>query len=252
MKILKYQKTKANEYKIITDKDEYKLYDDIIIKHELLLKKEISEKEFTNILNKNNMLKSYYSALKIVSLKMRSEVELKSLLKKKGYNTKEIDYAIDKLNKEGYLNHAKYIEAYIHDMLSLYLVGESKILNDLIKLGFNEQEILPFLNKVDKSIYLEKINKYVNKKIKSNKRSVNEFKKRTLTELLNKGFKKEDIVTILDNIEMEENKQEVEKLINKLYYKYINKYDFNTTKLKIKSYLYQKGYVDIDIDNFLN
>jgi len=35
-------------------------------------------------------------------------------------------------------------------MLSLYLVGESKILNDLIKLGFNEQEILPFLNKVDK------------------------------------------------------------------------------------------------------
>jgi len=97
---------------------------------------------------------------------MRSEVELKSLLKKKGYNTKEIDYAIDKLNKEGYLNHAKYIEAYIHDMLSLYLVGESKILNDLIKLGFNEQEILPFLNKVDKSIYLEKINKYVNKKIK--------------------------------------------------------------------------------------
>ena len=44
MKILKYKKIKGNEYKIITDKEEYKLYDDIIIKHELLLKKEINKK----------------------------------------------------------------------------------------------------------------------------------------------------------------------------------------------------------------
>ncbi len=131
MKILKYQKTKNNEYKITTDKEDYKLYDDIIIKYELLLKKEISEKEFTEILNENNMLKSYYTALKLVSIKLRSEVELKALLKKKGYNLKEINYAINKLVNEGYLNHEVYINAYIHDMLNLYLVGERKILNDM-------------------------------------------------------------------------------------------------------------------------
>ena len=41
MKILKYKKGKKNEYKIMTDEGEYILYDDIIIKYELLLKKEI-------------------------------------------------------------------------------------------------------------------------------------------------------------------------------------------------------------------
>ncbi len=50
MKILKYKKGKGNEYKIYTDKGEYRLYDDIIIKHELLLKKEINDKEFNSIL----------------------------------------------------------------------------------------------------------------------------------------------------------------------------------------------------------
>ena len=45
MKILKYKKGKRNEYQILTDEKEYTLYDDIIIKHELLLKKEITKKE---------------------------------------------------------------------------------------------------------------------------------------------------------------------------------------------------------------
>lgn len=252
MKILKYVKTKSNEYKITTDEGEYKLFDDIIIKSELLLKKDISKEEFANILAKNNMLKAYYSALKMVSIKMRSEIELKNLLKKKEYSSEEINYAIEKLAKEGYLNHEVYIESYIHDMLNLYLVGETKILKDLIKLGFKENEILPHLAKVDKSIYITKINKYITKKAKANKRSVNEFKRKVLDELINKGFSKEDIITGLNEIEIEENTFELEKLINKLYKKYINKYDLNTTKMKIKNYLYQKGYIDINIDKYLD
>ena len=43
MKILKYKKGKRNEYQIITDKGEYVLFDDMIIKYELLLKKELKE-----------------------------------------------------------------------------------------------------------------------------------------------------------------------------------------------------------------
>ena len=37
MKIVKYQKLKGNEYKVITDTSSYVLYDDIIIKYCLKL-----------------------------------------------------------------------------------------------------------------------------------------------------------------------------------------------------------------------
>ena len=252
MKILKYQKGKDNEYKIYTDKEIYRLYDDIIIKYELLLKKEISDKELDNILKENNLLNAYYMALKAINIKLRCEKEIRSLLKKKSFNNKEIDYALERLKKDGYLNNKVYIEAYIHDMLNLYIVGELKIKNDLINLGFDTKEIEIYLDKVDKSIYKDKIEKYINKKLKANKKSKKEFINKTLNELINKGFNKEDILIYLDNIEIIEDDREIEKIINRLYTKYINKYDINTTKLKIKSYLYNKGYSNVDMDLYID
>lgn len=246
MKLIKYQKGKSNEYKLITDRGEFKLYDDIIIKHELLLKKEIEDKEFDKVLKENNLLKAYYDALKAISVKLRCEKELRDILKKKNYDNKEISYALKRLNEDGYLKHEVYIEAYIHDMLALYLVGENKIFSDLIKLGFKESEIRIYLDKVDKKIYLDKIEKYILKKVKANKKSVNEFKRKMLTELINKGFNKNDILIFLDNLELEDDLEETKKLVNKLYQKYIKKYDADIAKLKVKNYLYQKGYQNIE------
>lgn len=250
MKIIKYQKGKGNEYKITTNKGDYKLYDDVIIKYSLLLKKEINKAEFDKILLENNLLNAYYDSLKAISTKLRTEKEIRTLLNKKGYNEREISYAIDRLNKENYLNHKIYIEAYIHDMLNLYLVGEKKIMSNLMVLGFKEAEIAPFLSKIDKSIYQEKISKYVTKKAKTNKKSKIEFRRKITNELINKGFNKSDIEQCLDNIIIEDNPEEIKKLVTKLTTKYSRKYDESTVKLKVKSYLYQKGYYNID--DYLN
>ena len=251
MKILKYKKGKKNEYKILTDESEYILYDDIIVKHELLLKKEISKKEWDNIIKENNLLKAYYDSLKLISMKLRTAKELKNLLGKKKYLAKEIEYAIDRLESEGYLNHQIYIEAYIHDALTLKLVGERKIRSELEKLGFKIDEINKYLSKIDPSIYQEKIKKYILKKLKANKKSVSEFKRKIMLDLINKGFNKEDIEVFLNTLEIEENTQEIEKIINRLYDKYMNKYDLYTTKNKIRQYLYSKGYANIDIDEYI-
>ena len=251
MKILKYKKGKRNEYKILTDEKEYILYDDIIIKYELLLKKEISKKEWDTILKENNTLKSYYEGLKAINTKLRSEKKLRDILKKKGYQSSEIDYALKRLNEEGYLNHKVYIEAYIHDALTLNIVGENKILKDLENLGFHNKEIKEELDKIDKSIYNEKIKKYIDKKLKANKKSANEFIKKITLDLINKGFNKEDITRYLNTLEIEDNEEEIAKIINKLYNKYINKYDLYTTKMKIKAYLYSKGYININIDEYI-
>ena len=251
MKILRYKKYKNNEYIIITSKGEYKLYDDIIVKYELLLKKEISEKEFANILTDNNFLNAYYTALKLISTKMRTEKEIFEILQKNEFKKEEIEYTIKRLKNEKYLNNRIYIETYIHDHLCLKTEGANKIHKDLINLGFNDLEILPVLSNIDKEIFKDKISKYIDKKLKTNKKSINEFKRKTLNELINKGFEKDDINNYLNNLNIEENEKELEKLILKLYNKYIKKYDLYTTKLKMKNYLFQKGYNDINIDIYL-
>ena len=251
MKILKYKKGKRNEYKVLTDESEYTLYDDIIIKYELLLKKEIDKKEWENILKENHLLSAYYECLKAINTKLRTAKELKMILKKKDYQAQEIEYALKRLETEGYLNHKVYIEAYIHDALTLNIVGESKILKDLEYLGFTVKEIKEELDKVDKEIYLDKIEKYINKKLKANKKSASEFKRKIILDLVNKGFNKEYIENILNTVDIQDNEKEIERLVTKLYNKYINKYDLYTTKRKIKEYLYSKGYTNIDIEVYL-
>ena len=252
MKIIKYKKDKGNIYKVITDKGEYKLYDDLIIKYELLLKKKITSKEWEKIVQENNLMKAYYDALKSISIKMRTEKEIAAILKKKVYNNQEIETTIIKLISDKYINHETYIAAYIHDRLALYIEGENKIAKDLIKLGMTSKEIEPYLNKVDKKIYQEKIAKYITKKLKSNKKSQNEFKRKMSIELINKGFNQSDISSYLESIEIPEDQKEIAKIITKLYEKNIKKYDLYTTKLKIKNNLYQKGYTSIDIDAILD
>ena len=76
MHIIKYQKDKKNTYLVTIDDNSYSLYDDIIIKFSLLLKKEISKKELMEILKANEELKCYYKALNYISRKMRTKKEL--------------------------------------------------------------------------------------------------------------------------------------------------------------------------------
>ena len=252
MKILKYKKGKKNEYKIMTDEGEYILYDDIIIKYELLLKKEINKKEWESILKENHLLKAYYEGLKAINTKLRTEKELRTILRKKEFSEKEINYALERLNKDGYLNHKIYIEAFIHDAINLNVVGKRKIHQDLQNLGFTSKEIDSELNKIEDSIYQEKIEKYINKKLKGNKKSASEFMRKITLDLINKGFESEDITSYLNTLEIKDNDLEIEKIVNKLYKKYINKYDLYKTKLKIMQNLYTKGYTNIDIDKYLS
>ena len=54
MKIINYKKTKSNIYEItLDDKSKILLYDNIILKYELLLKKEIDLKTLNKLVDEN-------------------------------------------------------------------------------------------------------------------------------------------------------------------------------------------------------
>ena len=68
MKINSYKKKKSNLYEItLSNKNKINLYDDVILKYGLLLKKELSEKELVKILQDNALYESYYKAVKFIN-----------------------------------------------------------------------------------------------------------------------------------------------------------------------------------------
>ncbi len=237
MKIVSYKKVKGNEYELLLDNDvKIRLHDDLIIKYELLLKKEIAEERLTKIVADNDSLNAYYLALKYLGKKMRSALEIKNYLHKKEFDAKIVEETVNKLTKENYLNNEQFMFSYINDQFNLTYNGPEKIKQSLIKLGIKEEQIV-----IDKD-FREKIKALIVKKVKLNhKLSTNALKQNIINYLINLGYRKEDFMEELDSIKSDD-KSLIKKDYDKILKKYQNKYDSFQLKMKIKEKLYQKGY----------
>lgn len=242
MKIESYKKKKNNIYEItLSNKEKINLYDDVILKYELLLKKEISNNELKKIVEDNRYIESYYVALKFINIKLRTEKEIRNKLK--DYPNIITDKTINRLKEEGYINNNLYIKSYINDGINLKMVGQNKLLYDLKKIGFNENDILNYLNIIDSKIFLNKIDKYIVKRIKTNHNlSSLMLKNKIVSELINKGFYKEDILETLNKYIIEDDESIYKKEYEKLKMKLSKKYSGEELEYQIKIKLYQKGF----------
>jgi len=242
MKIINYKKKKTNIYEIaLSNNEKISLYDDVILKYELLLKKEIDEKQLNEIITFNSYLESYNIALKYLNTKLRTEKEIRKKLI--NFSKDAIEYTLDRLKKEGYLNDNLYIKCYINDEINLKMIGPNKIFFDLKKLGFNDDIILNYLNSFDIDIWLNKINKYVLKKINSNHNlSGIMLKQKIFNDLQKKGFYKEHINTIINEFDFDDNEVIKEKEYNKLKNKLSKKYSGEELEYRIKIGLIKKGF----------
>ena len=157
MKIIKYSKLKDNRYNIkFDDREDIKLYDDIIIKYDLIRNKELDDNKLEDIIKDNNELEVYYKAIKFITTKLRTEKEIYNKFIK-DYDSKLVNKTIKKLKEEKYLNNDIYLRCYIDDQVLLNNIGPNKIKDNLLKLGLYEEDINNYLENIDKEVWLNKL-----------------------------------------------------------------------------------------------
>lgn len=243
MKVSKIIKDKSNKYKVIIDGNEYILYDDVLLKYSLGLKNEIDKSTLDELLSYNDFLTYYYMSLKYIQNRLRCEKEVRTYLAKKSVDKNIIDKVIEKLYKDSYLNDYVYIKSYINDCLNLSDKGPLKIKQELIKLDLDisliEDTLDTIISKVDINKRIENI---ISKKIKLNKdKGSNYLKRKILFSLVNLGYNKEVILSVLNSISFNDSEL-IKKEREKAYNKYSKKYSGYELDLKVKSYLYRKGF----------
>ena len=173
---------------------------------------------------------------------MRSKLEIKEFLRKKMVNEKVIDETIKRLEDNHFLNEGLFIKAYVNDQINLTNNGKNKILKGLIKLGIDKDSASTYLDTIDNEIFMSKINKYIDKKISTNKNSsMYMLKNKIMTDLINLGYEKSGIVEVLNSKEInddEAKKRAYEKIRKSLE----KKYSGDVLEYKIKEKLYRKGF----------
>ena len=251
MKIGKYTKLKSNKYSVVIGDITVKLYDDVIVKYELLRLKEIDDKLFKEITEYNDRLEAYYKSLKYITKKLRTEKEIYKYLDK-DYSKEIILETIDKLKRMGYLNKELYLKSYLSDQVHMSLNGPNKIKKDLVSLGYDEDEIKESIESIDNDIWLDKVQKIINKKIKSNRNlGSNKLKEKLVYDLSNMGYYKWMIEDIIHSTEFSSDSNILEKEYNKLYARLSRKFDGSSIDYQIRMKLLQKGFYSSEIDEFM-
>ena len=243
MKILKYKKATKGRYKIyLDDGSEILLYEEVILKYQLLLKKEIDQNTLIEIDKLNQEWDVYYIALSSIKNRFKSVYELKKLLERKEYPTELVDKAINKLLEQGYLNDRIFSRSYIRSQIVSTNKGPYKIAKELADKRIDpliiKEEIISF-NDEEQTLRIKKI---IEKSIKNNHNSGGVvLKQKIYNHLKNLGYNISLINNVISEYSFVNNKEIQKKEYEKYYKKYSKKYSGYELENKIREKLYMKG-----------
>ena len=247
MKIQKFIKKNTKQY-IIKSDEELVLYDETILRFNLLSKKEIDDKLLQEIKEYDESIKIYYKLVRSLTSKRKTEYEIVNYLKSINVNEKSINEIINKLKNNNLINDETYINAFIHDGIYLKNKGPRKLEVELLNLGYNLSYIRDKINNIDNEIYISVINRLINKKIKANHRMSGKLLKiKIASYIVHQGFTKEMVMNEIEKYVFSD-EDALKEEYNKLYRKLSKKYNDEILLNKIKYKLLEKGFTNDQID----
>ena len=243
MKIVRFKKLKEGMVEfVLENKEEFIAHEDLILKYNLLRSKEIDAKQLEKIQQENEIYRLYTVALSYMKTKMRSKKEITTYLRQKQADSKKIAQVLKILNRQGYLNENIYAEAFVHDRMVLTMDGPNKIEADLRKNEIDNQVIEQALSVFDEEVEQEKIQNYIQKQLRMNKRKSSiALKQKLKSDLERLGYHAYLYQSEISKISVDDEAlYQVE--YQKLYQKLSKKYQGKELEWRIKQKLYQKGF----------
>lgn len=160
MKITSIERSKRNKDKLmvyIDDEYNFSVSEEDYLTLNLYEKKEITEDEINYIKNSVNFRRAKSTAVRFLSLKLRSEAEVVQKLENEGFDSNTIERVIEELKSLGYINDRLYVQKFIFDRSKLKPKSKKLLKYELINKGIKEEVIDEILSdwKVDESAVAE-------------------------------------------------------------------------------------------------
>ncbi len=129
------------------------------------------------------------SALRMISQKRLSKMELITKMKKKGYSEKEIESAILYLTESHYLNDKELLSDYIKYLVEKKRYGPARIIGYLKRKGYESNEIKSELESLySEDIFIKNATDLISKKMKNASLSEQKVKNKAIRILSYNGY----------------------------------------------------------------
>ncbi|MFC5542030.1 recombination regulator RecX [Ureibacillus suwonensis] len=241
----------------LNDEFAFSVDESTLIKFGLTKGKILDPFEMDEIAYEDEIAKAFNRALHFLSYQMRSEFEVKKKLLDAGFGESVVLEAIQKLKKLGFLNDESYSKALLETKKKTAKKGPMAIKQDLKKKGIDKNTMEKALESYTHEEQLQLAMQLAEKTVKMNpKKTPAQIKQKIQDTLIRKGYSFEIVNEILDQIELERDDDEWYELIavqgEKIWNKYVRKFEGKQLELKVKQALYQKGFPIEMIDRFID
>lgn len=219
---------------------------DVFIKYELKKGIELDELDIVEIQYGDDVKKAFNKALEYLSYRMRSIKEIVDHLKSKEIPEQVINEVIVKLKDYRYVDDFEFAKAYVRSGWKTNGKGPNVIVQELKIKGIEQQIIEKALFEYDESSQIEEAMKHAYKALNKNKNLSSILLKQKVEQyLIRKGFTSNVVSIVINEMEFKkEESEEWEALViqaDKAKNRYKNN-DHYTYKMKMKQFLYRKGF----------
>lgn len=198
MEIVKYIKKGNGNYQIIFDNEKkINIQEDVIIKNNLLYKKEIDNNLLLKIIVENEEYEIYNKCVNYIGVRLRSINEIREYMARKGISLEKQEEVIERLLKNKLLDDSVFARAFIKDKMNFTTMGPYRIELELKKHKIDDKIIKKYINEIDRDMIYDKIDRQINKLIKSNKNKSN-LRNKIYNNLLGLGYSSEMVVSMIN------------------------------------------------------
>lgn len=163
--ILKIEKKRKDQYLIeVSDYDSFVVDQELLIQFNLLKGKILHTSEIEKLVMNKERNKVYNTAVRFLGIRPRTSKEIRTKLIEKSFDEHWIEWTINKLINEGYINHNQYAIQFTEEAIKFKKKGSSWIRFELKNRGIEEEIINYAISQIDESIELDAILIIANKK----------------------------------------------------------------------------------------
>jgi regulatory protein len=126
------------------------VHEDILIKYRLVKGSSVDKKEMNEIALAEDKQRAYLDAVRLLAARLRTELELITRLKQKGYEMPLIAVTIERLKREKYIDDQLFAEQLTKQRIHSQKKGRNWVKQELKQKGVNPDQIIHALDQIDK------------------------------------------------------------------------------------------------------
>lgn len=187
--LVEKQKRGRHRYNIFLNEEyAFSVHEDILIKHRLAKGESVQLQELEKIIQDEERNNAYIKAIRVIGRRPHSSSELKRKLKESGYEPPIIDWVIEKLASQKYLNDEEFAKMWTDSRIISQKKGRNLVRQELQQKGIDKEFVKHAMDNINPEDEIAGAMKIAQTKWKQTSGETFDKKRKTAAFLMRRGF----------------------------------------------------------------